>query len=180
MCNIVFILGLRYILILHWRNFFCPPLISLSLHRRLHCHFEMVLTAEHEIHGGGVGSIQIQLLPPYIHLNLTNSAPWSLNPPLNPTLILPISTPWIVIRLLPVDLMFCIAIEVLLVSLETWLFLTAPAVICLHYRLSFWMGGVKKRIDATDVHFPSVLIIQWFSEFSPKFDRLLSPLQILK
>jgi len=44
--------------------------------------FEMVLTAEHE--SMGRSHIQIQLLPPYIHLKLTNSAPCSLNPPLIP------------------------------------------------------------------------------------------------
>jgi len=60
----------------------------------------------------GRSQIQIQLLPPYIHLNLPNSAPWSLNPPL----ILPISTPWILIWLLPMDLMNCI--EVLLLNLQ--------------------------------------------------------------
>ncbi len=41
---------------------------------------EMVLTAEHKIQGRGW--IQIQLLPPYIYLNLPVSTPWSLNPPI--------------------------------------------------------------------------------------------------
>ncbi len=31
----------------------------------------------------GQGWIQIQLLPPYIHLNLPVSTPWSLNPPIS-------------------------------------------------------------------------------------------------
>jgi len=44
--------------------------------------------------------IQIQLLPPYIYLNLPSSTPLSLNPPLN----LPNSTPQIWIQLCPLDL----------------------------------------------------------------------------
>ncbi len=36
----------------------------------------MVLTAEHKIQG------VIQLLPPYIYLNLPVATPWSLNPPI--------------------------------------------------------------------------------------------------
>jgi len=41
---------------------------------------EIFLTAEHEIHGEESDPD----LTPYIHLNLANSAPWSLNPPLIP------------------------------------------------------------------------------------------------
>jgi len=68
----------------------------------------------------GRSRIQVQLLPPYIHLNLHNSAPWSLNP----TLILPISTHWtkILMRLRPVDLMYCI--EVLLSAVVSQCYLS--------------------------------------------------------
>ncbi len=38
---------------------------------------EMVLTAEHKIQGA-----ELELLPPYIDLNLPVSTPWSLNPPI--------------------------------------------------------------------------------------------------
>ena len=76
---------------------------------------EMVLNAEHKIQGEELD--KIQLLPPFIYLNLPVSTPWSLNPPLN----LPISTPkptnlhpLYKIRLLPSDLVYCI--EVLLQS----------------------------------------------------------------
>jgi len=64
----------------------------------------MVLNVEHEIHGE---ESDPDPTPPTLHTH----KPTHLRP-LNPTLILPISTPWILIRLLSMDLMYCI--EVLL------------------------------------------------------------------